>query len=134
VGTLALMTAATGFDAAVCELNALQRDFIRFRVNRNGLGERVRVFDPWDRIPADRFDALVAIDVLEHLPDGRRLLADQLLPSLHDRALIVENTPFEINVSNPMHHRDWGLDSQLEEAGFSPIAIADDRTRVWRRT
>jgi SAM-dependent methyltransferase len=133
VGTLAIMAAAAGFEAVVTELNALQRDFIRFRISHNGLEDRVQVLDPWEDIPRERFDAVIAIDVLEHLPDGQRLVDEQLLPSLRERALIVENTRFVVNASNPMHHLDWGLDPQLEGAGFGRIMRAEDGTRVWRR-
>jgi SAM-dependent methyltransferase len=133
VGTLALRVAAAGYEVAVTELNALQRDFIRFRVHRHGLEQQVRVIDPWEEIPRDRFDALVAIDVLEHVPDGRSLVGGQLLPALRAKSLFVENSRFEVNASNPMHHLDWGLDPQLDQAGYAQIATAEDGTRVWSR-
>ena len=133
VGTLAIMLAAAGFKATVTELNALQRDFIRFRVHRNGLEQGVNVLDPWDELGRERFDAVIATDVLEHIQDGRRVVAERILPALRQRALIVENSLFGANVSNPMHHPDWGLDQQLGEAGFSIAQRGEDGTRAWIR-
>jgi Methyltransferase domain len=133
VGTLATMLAAAGFEATVTELNALQRDFIRFRVHRNALEHGVQVLDPWDELGRERFDAVIAMDVLEHIEDGRRVVAERILPSLRKRALIVENSLFGANVSNPMHHPDWGLDRQLGEVGFSVVQRGEDGTRAWIR-
>ena len=48
-GNLALLLAAADLEVWVSELNALQRDFIRFRLARHGLSERVNVVDPWAR-------------------------------------------------------------------------------------
>lgn len=132
-GNLALMLAAGGMDVWVSELNALQRDFVRFRVQRLGLQERVRVADPWEDLPRRTFAAVLAVDVLEHLPDCREVLERRLLPALADRGVLVENSPFIVNSANPMHHLDFGFEPFMHAAGFAVLSAGDEGTRVWRR-
>jgi len=132
-GNLALLLVAAGVDVWVSELNALQRDFIRFRVARHNLGERVTVAEPWAKLPEASFDAVVAVDVLEHLTDCRGVLERQLIPALAPKGVLVENSPFVINSSNPMHHEDFGLEEFMNEAGFELLTRSEDMTRVWRR-
>ena len=132
-GNLALMLAAGGMAVRAAELSALQRDFIRFRVARTGLDDRVRVADPWEELPERAFSAVVAVDVLEHLPDCRDVLETRLLPALTDRGVLVENSPFIVNSANPMHHLDFGFEPFMRSAGFAVVSGGEDGTRVWRR-
>ena len=132
-GNLSLALAASGVEVWVSELNTLQRDFIRFRVVRLGLGDRVTVSDPWSRLPEAGFGAVVAVDVLEHLPDCRSMLERQILPALAGEGVLVENSPFVVNAANPMHHEDFGLETFMRDAGFAVVANGADGTRVWRR-
>ena len=83
--------------------------------------------------PASSFDAVVAVDVLEHLPDCRTVLERQLLPALAPNGVLVENSPFVINSANPMHHEDFGFDPFMRTAGFDVIENGSEGTRVWRR-
>ena len=132
-GNLALIMAARGVRVWVSELNALQRDFIRFRVQQYGLGDRVTVIDPWSELPRGAFDAVVAVDVLEHLPDCRAVLERDLLPALSPEGALVENSPFVVTAANPMHHEDFGFEPFMNQAGFAVTAGGDDGTRVWRK-
>ena len=122
-----------GLDVWVSELNALQRDFIRFRVARHGLGDRVTVADPWAELPPAGFGAIMAVDVLEHLPDCRSVLEETLLPALARDGVLVENSPFVVNTANPMHHEDFGFEPFMTGSGFAVVANGGDGTRVWRR-
>jgi SAM-dependent methyltransferase len=132
-GNLALGIAALGVNVWVTEVNALQRDFIRFRVARHGLADMVTVTDPWSDLPHHAFDAVVAVDVLEHLPDCREVLERELIPALAPKGALVENSPFVVSSANPMHHEDFGLEPYMQGAGFTVAAHGDDGTRVWRR-
>jgi 2-polyprenyl-3-methyl-5-hydroxy-6-metoxy-1,4-benzoquinol methylase len=132
-GELSLRCAARGLHATHVELNALQRDFVRFRVARHDLGDRIVVLDPWDAVPPGAFDAVVAVDVIEHLDDAAGTLAETLLPALAPAGVLVEDSPFVISASNPMHHTDFGLDAFLEEKGLRVVSDGSAATRVWRR-
>jgi len=131
-GNLSVGLARRGHQVVCDELSALQRDFIRFRVARHGLGDRVRVLDPWQPPDVGSVDAITAFDVLEHVPDGRALLEERLLPALRAGGVLVEDSPFDRNVANPMHHEDWGLEAHLRARGMTVDRTAGARTRVWR--
>jgi 2-polyprenyl-3-methyl-5-hydroxy-6-metoxy-1,4-benzoquinol methylase len=133
-GNLALLLAVRGLTVHATELSALQRDFIRFRIARHDLDGRLTVGDWWEELPRGHYELIVAVDVLEHLPDCRRELETQLLPSLAPRGMLVENSPFVVNTSNPMHHEDFGLQPFLRESGFELVEDGGENTRVWRRT
>jgi SAM-dependent methyltransferase len=133
-GNLAMYLAALGHHVTVTELNALQRDLVRFRAMTHGLGGRLRVLDPWDAVPTNSFAAVVALDVLEHLPDLQAVLDRTILPALAPDGVLVENSPFIANTANPMHHADFGMTGHLRAAGFTLVAEDADLTRVWRRT
>jgi hypothetical protein len=133
-GNLALMMAAAGYEVWFSELSALQRDFVRFRVARHGLAERVHVLDWWEEVDGGSVDAVVSVDVFEHVDTLRSILDSVLLPAMGSSGLLIENTSFVINTSNPMHHTDWGLDEHLGVRGLSLVSESEDRTRVWRST
>jgi SAM-dependent methyltransferase len=131
-GNLALGLAERGLTVVADEVSALQRDFIRFRVTRHGLDERLSVLDPWTAPAAASVDAITAFDVLEHLPDGHATLQDRLLPALRPGGVLIENSPFVRNMANPMHHQDWGMDAYLRDRGLALEHTGADGTRVWR--
>ena len=133
-GNLTMLLAGAGYDVSYFELGALQRDFVRFRVDRHGLRDRVSIIDWWGKAEPGSLDAVVAVDVLEHLDDCRSILEDHLLPALAPNGALIENTSFVVNVSNPMHHEDYGMDEHLRSAGMEVVETADDGTRIWRRT
>jgi 2-polyprenyl-3-methyl-5-hydroxy-6-metoxy-1,4-benzoquinol methylase len=132
-GNLAIILAACGLNVHATELSALQRDFIRFRVAKHKLESLITVGDWWERLPASTFDAVIAVDVLEHLPECRRVLDEQLLPTLAPSGVLVENSPFVVNTSNPMHHEDFGLMQFLLERSFTLVEDGGENTRIWRR-
>jgi SAM-dependent methyltransferase len=132
-GSLTLALAARGFAVTFTEINALQRDFVRFRLQRHSFGARVEVLDWWQELPPESFDAVVAVDVLEHLDDGPATV-ERLVRSLKTSATFIEDSPFVAGTPNPMHHEDFGLTDLLASAGFAQIHGGPTGTRVWRRS
>jgi 2-polyprenyl-3-methyl-5-hydroxy-6-metoxy-1,4-benzoquinol methylase len=132
-GGLALGLAALGAKVDYYEVSAVQKDFMRFRIDRYGLADRITVVNDWASLTHERYDVLYAFDVFEHLPELEATLRDKLLPSLKPAAQIVESSPFIRNFANPMHFEDaTQLDSTLVLAGFRE----ESRTakyRLWRR-
>lgn len=81
------------------EIGRLQADFLRFRAQRQQLSNLREVppyhegrFDPLACITAT-YDAIVAIDVLEHIPDYH-LVVRHFIEHLRPGGFILENSPF----------------------------------------
>jgi SAM-dependent methyltransferase len=132
-GNLALALAAKGHRVDYLEVSALQKDFVRFRVAKYDLGERVRVLDRWKRLRRDAYGLVCAFDVLEHLPDLASVLERDLLPALTKHGILAECSPFVRNLSNPMHHEDEAeFDAFLHERGFRVLQQGPE-LRLWVR-
>jgi 2-polyprenyl-3-methyl-5-hydroxy-6-metoxy-1,4-benzoquinol methylase len=128
-GNLALALAARGVLVDYLELSALQKDFVRFRVDLHGLHDRVAVLDWWSALVPDAYDLVCAFDVFEHLPQVPPTL-DRLVASMRPHGLLVESSPFSASLSNPMHHDDPGFDRLLQARGLELVRTRPDH-RVW---
>jgi hypothetical protein len=133
-GNLSVALAGAGYEVWFMDLGALQRDFMRFRVERHGLHDRIHVIDWWESTPSRSLDAIIAVDAFEHVDALRETLDGTLLPALSPAGVLIENSSFVVNLSNPMHHEDYGFDEHLGRAGFELVEESSDRTRVWRGT
>jgi methylase of polypeptide subunit release factors len=133
-GNLSLPLAATGYDVDFLEVSALQKDFVRYRVQRHELTERVSLLDSWLELREGAYDMVCAFDVLEHLAGLGNVLESQIFPALAPGGVLVESSPFVRTLWNPMHHEDAiGFDASLRRLGFR--LEADEREyRIWRVT
>jgi 2-polyprenyl-3-methyl-5-hydroxy-6-metoxy-1,4-benzoquinol methylase len=130
-GNLALALAARGHRVDFVERSALQKDFVRFRIAKHGLQDRIRVLDQWTPLEPSAYDAVYAIDVLEHLESLEEILAS-LLRSIRPNGVLAELSPFVRNTSNPMHHEaEADFLRVMQSEGFS-CAQEIDGLRVWR--
>jgi SAM-dependent methyltransferase len=131
-GNLSLALAARGFRVDYRDLSALQAEFMRYRLQRYGLQDRVEILDSWAELPSDAYAAVCAFDVLEHLPDLPRVVR-QIAASLREGGLLLDTPTFAITIANPMHHEDPGLEGLLAEH-----RIALEQTlpafRVWKKS
>jgi SAM-dependent methyltransferase len=132
-GELSLQLASAGYHVTFLELNSLQRDFMRFRIDRHSLHDVLDVLDPWASMPRAAFDAVVAMDVIEHLPNAAEVLRERLLPARKNDGVLVENSPFVVNPGNPMHHEDFGFDVLMAGQGLTEVQPISD-ARVWAST
>jgi 2-polyprenyl-3-methyl-5-hydroxy-6-metoxy-1,4-benzoquinol methylase len=129
-GNLALALAARGHSVDYLERSALQKDFVRFRVERHGLHESVRVLDQWRPLPSAAYDLVCAFDVFEHIEALSETLAS-LLATLRPSGMLAESSPFIRNVSNPMHHESEAEFARLvHEEGFA-LAYEGEDFRIW---
>lgn len=115
------------------EIGAIQSDFIQFRAERRSLANVTRIrpfhegrFDPVNCIQGT-YDAIAAMDVLEHIPDYHVPLR-HLISRLKPGGIIVENSPFE----------DEAGDIAIHVSPSMPLAeamVGMERTApgVWRK-
>ena len=130
-GNLALALAARGHRVDFVERSALQKDFVRFRIEKHGLQDRIRVLDQWTPFAPGAYDAVCAIDVLEHVESLEETLAN-LLQSIRPGGVLAELSPFVRNTSNPMHHEAEATFFRVMQAeGFS-CTHEIERFRLWR--
>jgi 2-polyprenyl-3-methyl-5-hydroxy-6-metoxy-1,4-benzoquinol methylase len=130
-GNLALALVARGHRVDFVERSALQKDFVRFRIAKHGLQDRIRVLDQWAPLEPGAYDAVYAIDVLEHLESLEEILSN-LLQSIRPNGVLAELSPFVRNTSNPMHHEtEAAFLRVMQSKGFS-CAQQIDGLRVWR--
>lgn len=101
VGCNTVGLAKRGVDVHFLEISRIQADFIRFRANRHGLENVTEVF-PYHRGVFDpiscikgKYDAIVAMDVLEHIPDYH-VVVQHFIDALNPGGMIIENSPFDL--------------------------------------
>jgi 2-polyprenyl-3-methyl-5-hydroxy-6-metoxy-1,4-benzoquinol methylase len=131
-GNLALVLALLGHMVEYVEVSALQKDFVRYRAQKYGVGDTLLVRDRWEALPRTAYDMVCAFDVLEHVPNLASLLEGELLPAVAEGGLLAESSPFVANLSNPMHHEDdVDFETLLDSAGFA-LEKDTPHVRIWR--
>jgi len=125
--------AKRGIHVDFLEINPLQADFIRFRAERHKLRNVRKVspyhngkFDPVSCI-TERYDAIVAMDVLEHIPNYHKLVI-HLIERLNPGGLIVENSPFDPNAGDIAIHLRSSIPLEDAMAGMEKVGRG-----VWRK-
>src|SRR6266851_7568788 len=76
IGTDSIALARNGHHVTYFDLPGVTSQFARFRFEREGKASQIKVLESAEEIPREAFDAVVCIEVLEHLPDPERALRD----------------------------------------------------------
>jgi len=133
-------------------INSLEEAFVRFRLNRRMLSDLVTFLDPRSARSGGRLDAvaalpgdgsygaILAIDVLEHMPHYKRAVRRMVL-SLRPGGVFLENTPFAEESANPDEdfriHLSLGNVTMAAAMGPSMKVIKgisfDAYGRAWRK-
>jgi 2-polyprenyl-3-methyl-5-hydroxy-6-metoxy-1,4-benzoquinol methylase len=104
VGLLAVPLARAGFDVTLADLDSKSLDFAVFHARRRGVQLKIWKSDVEPAPPDRKYDVIMCMDVLEHLP-GEILhdVVDKLIKLKHARTEIVISAPFGRTATHPMH-------------------------------
>ncbi len=104
VGMLAIPLARAGLDVTLADLDGTSLDFAKFRADRHGDKLEIWKSDVEDMPPDKKYDVILAMDVLEHLPkETLHAVVDKLVKLKHAKTEIVISAPFGRTAVHPMH-------------------------------
>ncbi len=104
VGLMAFPLARAGFDVTLADLDGTSLDFARFRAERHGDKMKFWKSDVEPMPPDKKYDVILALDVLEHLPkDTLHQIVDKLVKLKHAKTEIIISAPFGRTAVHPMH-------------------------------
>lgn len=133
VGCNTLGLARRGLSVDFLEINRLQADFINFRAERHSLINIKEVppyaagrFDPLKCI-INEYDAIIAMDVLEHIPKYHRVV-EHFIRHLKPGGLIIENSPFDQSADDIAIHVRADVPLEKAMAGMERIACG-----IWKK-
>ena len=104
VGLLAIPLARAGLDVTLADLDSTTLRFALFRAERHGVPLKVWKSDVESAPPDPKYDVIMCMDVLEHLPtDILHDVVDKLVKLKHARTEIIISAPFGRTAVHPMH-------------------------------
>lgn len=104
VGLMAILAARAGLDVTLADLESTTLDFARFRAERHKVPLKIWKSDVEPNAPDAKYDVIMALDVLEHLPkDELHAVVDKLIKLKHAKTEIVLSAPFGKTAVHPMH-------------------------------
>jgi 2-polyprenyl-3-methyl-5-hydroxy-6-metoxy-1,4-benzoquinol methylase len=116
VGLLALPLARAGLDVTLADLDSTTLAFAVFRATQHGIHLKVWKSDVEAMPPDRKYDVIMCMDVLEHLPkDILHDVVDKLVKLKHPGTEIVISAPFGKTAVHPMH-MDLSDDTQQQIA------------------
>jgi 2-polyprenyl-3-methyl-5-hydroxy-6-metoxy-1,4-benzoquinol methylase len=104
VGLLAIPLARAGLDVTLADLDSTTLGFAQFRAARHGVPLKIWKSDVEPAPPDPKYDVIMCMDVLEHLPkDILHDVVDKLVKLKHAGTRIIISAPFGRTAVHPMH-------------------------------
>jgi 2-polyprenyl-3-methyl-5-hydroxy-6-metoxy-1,4-benzoquinol methylase len=104
VGLNAFLLAHAGFDVTLADLDSVSLRFARFRAERHGVHLKLWSSDVEPAPPDEKYDVILALDVLEHLPRAELdAVVDKLIRLKHAGTQVIISAPFGRTAAHPMH-------------------------------
>jgi hypothetical protein len=104
VGFNAMMLAKAGLDVTLADLDSATLRFAALRAERRNVKLKLWRSDVEDMPPDKKYDVIICLDVLEHLPQAElRTVVDKLVKLKHASTKIMLSAPFGRNDAHPMH-------------------------------
>src|SRR5205807_865379 len=100
----ALMMARAGFDVTLADLDSQTLAFAKFRAERHGVKLKFWKSDVEPAPPEAKYDVILVLDVLEHLPQAElATTVDKLLKLKTAKTSVIIHAPFGRTATHPMH-------------------------------
>jgi 2-polyprenyl-3-methyl-5-hydroxy-6-metoxy-1,4-benzoquinol methylase len=104
VGLLAIPLASAGLDVTLADLDSTTLGFAMFRAERHAVKLKIWKSDVEPAPPDKKYDVIMCMDVLEHLPkDILHDVVDKLVKLKHAKTEIIISAPFGTTSVHPMH-------------------------------
>lgn len=104
VGMIAIPLARAGFDVTLADLDSTSLRFAVSRAKRHDVPLKVWKSDAEPMPPDAKYDVILALDVLEHLPEKElKNVVDKLVALKHEGTRIIMSAPFGRTSVHPMH-------------------------------
>jgi 2-polyprenyl-3-methyl-5-hydroxy-6-metoxy-1,4-benzoquinol methylase len=104
VGLLAIPLARAGLDVTLADLDSTTLTFAVSRAARHGVHLKVWKTDVEAAPPDKKYDVILCMDVLEHLPkDMLHEIVDKLIKLKHAGTEVIISAPFGRTAVHPMH-------------------------------
>ena len=104
VGLNAMMMARAGLDVTLADLDSKTLDFGKFRAERHGVKMKFWKTDVEPMPPDAKYDVILCLDVLEHLPPKvLKDTVDKLIQLKTPKTTIIIHAPFGKTATHPMH-------------------------------
>jgi 2-polyprenyl-3-methyl-5-hydroxy-6-metoxy-1,4-benzoquinol methylase len=133
IGCNSIGLAKRGLDVDFLEICRLQADFINFRCDRHKLNNlnEIRPYHDGTFNPilciTEKYDAIVAMDVLEHIPNYH-ILVRHFIEHLHPGGMIIENSPFEPSADDIAIHVRPSMPIDEAMSGMNRIGAG-----IWKK-
>lgn len=133
VGNITYTLARNGYKAEHLELSVLQKDFLQFRVDKHKLP--VKILNVWSTFNLNHYDAILALDVFEHIKNADEILMNKLAPSLKNEGIIIDFTCYGKTINDPMHLENVYEKKLMEAFDRAKLKIIhnDNDYRVWKK-
>ena len=104
VGLNAIPIARAGLDVTLADLDSTTLRFAVFHAERCGVKLKIWKSDVEPAPPETTYDAILVLDVLEHLPkDELDSVVDRLIKLKHAGTQVIISAPFGKTAQHPMH-------------------------------
>jgi 2-polyprenyl-3-methyl-5-hydroxy-6-metoxy-1,4-benzoquinol methylase len=103
-GIMAILLARAGLDVTLADLEGTTLAFAQSRAQRNNVKLKIWKSDVEPAPPDKKYDIILALDVMEHLPhDELTNVVDKLVKLKHPGTQIIMSAPFGRTAVHPMH-------------------------------
>jgi len=133
VGNISYYMAKEGYKTEYLELSALQKDFLRFRIYKHNIP--IRIINVWQSLDKNHYDAILALDIFEHIPNANEILKDQLAPALKKNGILIDFSLFKKSDKDPMHYGEQGEKDLLQAFTETNMELISDTKdcRIWQK-